>query len=111
MATDTTSQPDTPLSTPLLDSLLGTAPVVVAFVDPQRRYLAVSEGLAKFHGLPREALVGRPVAEVFPELWPELAPIYTRVFERGETVSNVELQHQRAGEEPAGHGAAIYCSI
>ena len=109
MATDTTSQPDTPLSTPLLDSLLGTAPVVVAFVDPQRRYLAVSEGLAKFHGLPREALVGRPVAEVFPELWPELAPIYTRVFERGETVSNVELQHQRAGEpEPRAWLASYY---
>ena len=89
------SKPDPPLSAALLDSLLGSAPVVVAFVDPERRYLAVSTG---FHGVSRDELIGRPVAQVLPELWPELEPVYARVLERGETVSNVELQYQRPGQ-------------
>lgn len=85
-------------SAALLDSLLGSAPVVVAFVDRERRYRRVSDGLAKFHGMARDALIGRPVAQILPELWPQLEPIYARVLDRGETVTNVELQHQRAGQ-------------
>src|SRR5690242_15355537 len=85
-------------SAALLDSLLGSAPVVVAFVDRERRYRRVSDGLAKFHGMARDALIGRPVAQILPELWPQLEPIYERVLDRGETVTNVELQYQRAGQ-------------
>jgi len=102
---------DSPLSAALLDSLLGSAPVVVAFVDPERRYLTVSDGLARFHGIARHELIGRPVAHVLPELWPQLEPIYARVFDRGETVSNVELQHQRPGQSEAVCWLASYYPV
>ena len=96
-------------SAALLDSLLGSAPVVVAFVDRERRYRRVSDGLARFHGMPRDALIGRPVAQILPDLWPQLEPIYARVLDRGETVTNVELQHQRPGQpEPLSWLANYY---
>ncbi|HET7596686.1 MAG TPA: ATP-binding protein [Burkholderiales bacterium] len=96
MAWDARSRkPDPPLSAALLESLLGSAPVIVAFVGPDRRYLTVSDGLARLHGSSRDQLFGRPVAEVLPDLWPQLDPLYTRVLDHGETVSNVELQHRR----------------
>src|SRR5574338_614916 len=105
------SKPDPPLSAALLESLLGSAPVIVAFVGPDRRYLAVSDGLARFHGTSREQLIGRPVAEVLPELWPQLDPVYTRVLDHGETVSNVDLQHQRPGTPDALGWLASYYPI
>ena len=105
------SKPDPPLSAALLESLLGSAPVIVAFVGPDRRYLPVSDGLARFHGTSREQLIGRPVAEVLPELWPQLDPVYTRVLDHGETVSNVDLQYQRPGTPHALGWLASYYPI
>jgi PAS domain S-box-containing protein len=98
-------------SAALLDSLLGSAPVIVAFVDPGRRYLRVSDGLAKFHGLPREALVGRSVAEVLPDIWPQLEPIYARVLDHGETVAYVELQSRRPGRKEPVYWLASYYPV
>jgi len=95
----------------LLDSLLGSAPVIVAFVDPGRRYLRVSDGLAKFHGLPRDALVGRSVAQVLPDLWPQLEPIYARVLDHGETVAYVELQSRRPGRKEPVYWLASYYPV
>jgi PAS domain S-box-containing protein len=102
---------DSTHSAVLLDSLLGSAPVVVAFVDSERRYLRVSDGLARFHGMPRDVLTGRPVAQILPDLWSHLEPIYARVLDRGETVTNVELQYQHPGQPEPLYWLASYYPV
>ena len=50
----------------LLDVLFEKAPVGLAVVDPQLRYLRVNQRLAEIQGQPAEAHVGRTVAEASP---------------------------------------------
>jgi PAS domain S-box-containing protein len=57
----------------LLDVLFEKAPVGLAVVDPQLRYLRVNQRLAEIQGQPAEAHVGRTVAEASPVLAPALA--------------------------------------
>src|SRR5262249_57143713 len=59
----------------LLDTLQHNAPVGFAFVDRQFRYVRVNQALAAIDGRPAADLLGRPVQEWVPELWPRLEPL------------------------------------
>ena len=52
----------------LLDVLFEKAPVGLAVVDPQLRYLRVNQRLAEIQGQPAQTHVGRTVAEANPSL-------------------------------------------
>jgi PAS domain S-box-containing protein len=84
----------------LFEGLQTAAPVGLGFVDWNTCFIRANQALADINGLPVAAHIGRPVAEVVPDLWPALESIYRRVLEQGEVVANVEL----AGETPAKPG-------
>jgi diguanylate cyclase (GGDEF)-like protein/PAS domain S-box-containing protein len=84
----------------LLETLQSTAPVGFGFVDRDFRLIHMNEALAATNGIPVQQQLGRTVAEVIPELWPELGPVYKRVLETGEAVVNSET----AGELPGDPG-------
>jgi PAS domain S-box-containing protein len=75
----------------LLGALFSQAPVGLAYMDPEGRYVRINETLATFNGLSVEAHRGRRAADVIPSLWPRIAPVFNRVLERGEPVLNQEI--------------------
>ena len=75
----------------LLDTLLTSAPVGFAFMDPHLRYRRINEALAAINGLPPAAHLGRTLHGVLPALAPLLEPLHRRVLETGKPLVNVEL--------------------
>jgi PAS domain S-box-containing protein len=84
----------------LLDTLLRGAPVGLAFVDRQLRYVRANDSLAAIDGRRPEDIVGKTMGEVVPALAPLLEPLYRRVLETGEPVLDQEI----SGETPAQPG-------
>jgi PAS domain S-box-containing protein len=88
----------------LLNTLFSCAPVGLAFVDADFRYIRINAYLAAVNGVAPEEHVGRTVAEVVPELAPTVEPLFRRVIETGEPVLNVEV----GGETDAAPGVKRY---
>jgi PAS domain S-box-containing protein len=84
-------------ATTLLDALFSQAPVGLAYLDRDGRYVRINETLAAFNGLAVEAHRGRHAADTIPSLWPRIAPAFTHALERGEPVLNREVAGETAG--------------
>ncbi len=82
----------------LLDTLLSSAPVGFVFVDRDVRYVRVNQEAAEINGLAVEDHLGRTVAEVVPDLWPSIEPVYRTVLTTGEAVLNFELTRETRAE-------------
>ena len=78
-------------ATTLLDALFSQAPVGLAYLDRDGRYVRINETLAASNGLPVAEHLGRTVAEVIPALWPRIAAAVDRVLEHDEPVLNQEI--------------------
>ena len=91
-----------------LHALYEGAPVGLAFVDPELRYIAVNERLAEMHGLPVAAFVGLPVAEVIPELIEQIEPRFRRAL-AGKSLRD-QKTHYRPHDRQAQADAAIVLS-
>jgi PAS domain S-box-containing protein len=76
-----------------LRALYEGAPVGLAFVDPELRYVAVNERLAEMYGLPIAALLGQPIAAVAPGLIEQVEPRYRRAL-AGETVTDATINYR-----------------
>jgi PAS domain S-box-containing protein len=74
----------------LLETLFRNAPVGLAFVDRDLRYVHVSDALAAIGGLSREQLIGKTVPEARPRLWPSVGPYFRRAL-AGETIVNCDV--------------------
>lgn len=57
----------------LLARLIASAPVGIAILDLDMRFIAMNEPLASMNGLPMSAHLGNTVQEVVPNLYPLLA--------------------------------------
>jgi PAS domain S-box-containing protein len=75
----------------LLDSLLTSAPVGLAFWDRRLRYVRVNQALADFGGISPEAHVGRSLHEIVPSVAGELEPLLHEVLRTQEPRLNVEV--------------------
>src|SRR5712691_3707993 len=82
----------------LVDSLFANAPVGLAFVDTDLRYVKVNEAVAAFAGCAVEEYVGRTVREVHPGLADKIEPAMRRVRETGEPIVGEELSGELARE-------------
>ena len=82
----------------LLETLQGSAPVGFGFVDGNFRYVRVNQKLAAIDGYSVADHVGRTVAEVVPDLWPKIEPLYRRVLDLGESLLNIEMTGETAAD-------------
>jgi PAS domain S-box-containing protein len=82
----------------LLATLQDEAPVGFGFVDRSFCFVRLNQELAAIIGAPLEDLVGRPVAEVRPELWGRLERIYRHVLDSGEAVRNERMAAVSTGD-------------
>jgi PAS domain S-box-containing protein len=84
----------------LLDTLFATAPVGLAFLDTEQRFVRINAALAAMNGRAVEDHVGRHVEEVLGPLGAELAAVHREVIRTGEAV----LDRESSGETPAAPG-------
>lgn len=85
----------------MLRILFERAPVGVAYLDGELRYVAVNDVMAAMNGLPAADHVGRTPREVVPDVSSRLERLVAeRVIRRGESVLDVTL----VGETPAAPG-------
>ena len=85
----------------LLDSIYDTAPVGLAFLDRDLRFVRINNALAEINGLPAAAHVGKRPSELYPELplSPSIRDVekgLRRVLETGEPILDVELSGETA---------------
>lgn len=93
----------------LLDTLFATAPVGLAFFDPDLRYVRVNDALAEIDGMSVEAHLGRTLGEVVPDMEAELGARFREVLESGEPSTNIELEGITARDpEPHMFNASYY---
>jgi PAS domain S-box-containing protein len=84
----------------LLELLILRAPIGIAFLDRQLRYVRINENLAAANGLPVEEHLGRPLPEVVPEIAPHVVPDLRRALETGRPIIDVQLQTPPRPAEP-----------
>ena len=60
----------------LLETLQSNAPIGFGFVDRDFRFVRLNDRLAATNGLTVSQQLGRTVAEVVPEIWPQIEPLY-----------------------------------
>jgi PAS domain S-box-containing protein len=79
----------------VVDAVFAAAPVGLAFMDTNFRYVRVNEALAAMNGLPSEEHFGRTLRDVLgEELAAEIEPLHRRVIESGEPI--LDLPFERA---------------
>jgi signal transduction histidine kinase/CheY-like chemotaxis protein len=75
----------------LLDLVFRGAPIGLAFVDRDLRYVRVNEALAEINDVPVEAHLGRTVAEVLGPAAAHVMPLFEEVFRTGAPVLDREI--------------------
>ena len=93
-------------ATELFDVVGEGAPIGLAYIDPDLRYVRVNAALAALNRRPVDEHLGRRVAEVVPELADQVLPILRQVLETGEPVVEREL----SGEGPDGRVRHVVAS-
>ncbi|MGE0315060.1 MAG: ATP-binding protein [Lautropia sp.] len=90
----------------LLRTVLATAPVGFALVDPALRYLMINERLAQMNGLPVDAHIGRRIGEIVPSLAAQAREAVDLVQRTGQPV----LGREFGGETPLAPGVPRHWS-
>src|SRR4029079_11531950 len=75
----------------LLDTLFATAPVGLAFIDLQERFVRVNEALAAMKGVSVGAHLGRTIEAVLGGEGDPVAPAFRAVVAPGEPILEREL--------------------
>jgi PAS domain S-box-containing protein len=80
---------------PELDWIYKTAPIGLAFLTPDCRYVLINEHLTEICGLSTEAHIGRSVRETVPRVAEQVEEIVAAIRRTGEPVIGVEVNGQR----------------
>ncbi|MCE4553136.1 PAS domain-containing protein [Roseateles cellulosilyticus] len=83
-----------------LDSIYRSAPIGLAVLDREFRFLSINERLAEMNGVTVEAHLGRTVRELLPALADQAEPLLRQVLESGHAINDLEIR----GETPAQPG-------
>jgi PAS domain S-box-containing protein len=81
-----------------LDSIMTHAPIGLAFLDRDLRYIHVNEQLARMNGVPISDHIGRDVREILGDVADMLEPMLERILETGEPILEAEIQAPAASD-------------
>jgi PAS domain S-box-containing protein len=95
----------------LFDIVGAGAPVGLAFVDTELRFVRVNAALAAINDRPVEEHLGRRIDEVLPEIGPGLLDVYKRVLTTGEPVLEREITGERPGSGRVRHVLASWFPV
>ena len=81
-----------------IDTLYKTAPVGMALVDRNRRYLKLNQRFADLTGVSRDSHLGKTITDATPVLADRMRGPIDETFERGKEVVNVEVAVRMNGD-------------
>jgi PAS domain S-box-containing protein len=79
-----------------LKALYQNAPVGLALLDRDLKFLRINEALARLNGLPVETHIGRYAFDIVPDLRQIAEPLLREVLETAKPIANIEIE----GETP-----------
>ena len=88
--------PHTP--NPALQLIYDSAPIGLAFLSPDCRYLHINRHLTEICGISVEGHLGRSVRDCVPALAESVEAIVRSIMETGEPVTGIEVKGQRADQ-------------
>lgn len=74
-----------------LEAFYERSPIGVGLHGADMRFVRVNSALAETFGHPVNKIIGRHPADVVPEIWEIVEPIFSRIMETGEAVLDVEV--------------------
>jgi PAS domain S-box-containing protein len=83
---------------PALQLIYDTAPIGLAFLSPDCRYLQINQRLTEICGISVEDHLGRTVRDCVPALADAVEGIVRSIMETGEPVIGIEVAGQRADQ-------------
>ena len=83
---------------PALQLIYDTAPIGLAFLSPDCRYLQINQRLTEICGISVEGHLGRTVRDCVPGLASAVEAIVRSIMETGEPVTGIEVAGQRTGQ-------------
>src|SRR5260370_27503977 len=83
---------------PALQLIYDTAPIGLACLSPDCRYLQINQRLTEICGISVEDHLGRTVRECVPALAEAVEGIVRSIMETGEPVTGIEVAGQRAAQ-------------
>ena len=78
-----------------LQFLYETAPIGLAFLSPDCRYLQINRHLTEICGISVDDHIGRSVREVVPRIAPQVEKIVELILSKGEPIMGIEVNGQR----------------
>jgi PAS domain S-box-containing protein len=88
---------------PALQLIYDTAPVGLAFLTPDCRYLQINQRLTEICGISVAEHIGRTVRETVPQVADDVERIVASIMRTGQPVTGVEVRGQRADGSNADH--------
>ena len=82
---------------PALQLIYDTAPIGLAYLSPDCRYLQINQRLTEICGISVEGHLGRTVRDCVPALASSVEAIVRSIMETGEPVTGIEVYGQRPG--------------
>jgi PAS domain S-box-containing protein len=83
---------------PALQLIYDTAPIGLAFLTPDCRYLQINQRLTEICGISVEDHIGRSVRDCVPALAEAVESIVDAIMDSGEPVTGIEVSGQRADQ-------------
>jgi PAS domain S-box-containing protein len=83
---------------PALQLIYDTAPIGLAFLSPDCRYIQINQRLTEICGISVEDHLGRSVRDCVPALADAVEDIVRSIMKTGEPVIGIELAGQRADQ-------------
>src|SRR5476651_642908 len=83
---------------PALQLIYDTAPIGLAFLSPDCRYMQINQRLTDICGISVEDHLGRSVRDCVPALADAVEGIVRSIMETGEPVTGIEVAGQRADQ-------------
>jgi PAS domain S-box-containing protein len=95
-----------------LESLYGTLPAGICFLDRQLRFVRINDKMAALTGAAARAHLGQSVRSMFPAGVADwLEPLFHRVLETGEEVAWREIDIPPASDQTGGRHWALACTL
>ena len=88
---------------PELQLIYDTAPIGLAFLTPDCRYVQINERLTEICGITIAEHIGRSVRETVPQVADQVEEIVQTVVRSGKPITGVEVRGQRADKLNADH--------
>src|SRR5215475_12354237 len=88
---------------PELQLIYDTAPVGLAFLTPDCRYVQINQRLTEICGMSIADHIGRSVRETVPQVADDVERIVQAILRTGEPVTGIEVRGQRTDKSNADH--------